>query len=64
MTTTMNEDILAAFDRMTGNINEAYARAREALAEDDLPRAQSILAAIGRSHAKASVLGVQLALTT
>lgn len=51
----MNEDILAAFDRMTGNINEAYARAREALAEDDLPRAQSILAAIGRSHAKASV---------
>jgi hypothetical protein len=55
MRTTMNEDILAAFDRMTDQVTNAYAMAREALAANELVRAQAILAQIGRSHAKSSV---------
>lgn len=51
----MNEDILAAFDRMIKQVDNAYAAAREALANNDLVAAQDILAKIGRVHAKSSV---------
>lgn len=53
--TMMNEDILEAFDRMTQQVSDAYAMARQALANNDLVLAQDILARIGRVHARSSV---------
>lgn len=51
----MNEDILAAFDRMTQQVSDAYGAVRNALEADDLVSAQALLARIGRVHAKSSV---------
>ena len=52
---TNNEDLIEAYDKMTKQVMDAYAAAREALVANDLVTAQSILARIAQSHAKSSV---------
>jgi len=51
----MSEDILAAYDRMTAQVMDAYTAARQALVDGDLVKAQHILARIAQSHAKSSL---------
>ncbi|KOX14997.1 hypothetical protein ADK66_03075 [Micromonospora sp. NRRL B-16802] len=54
----MTTDMLAAFDRLKAQVDQAYEAARDQLADGDHTGAQAILARIGQTHARtAEILG-------